>query len=224
MGTTEESGLARGRPRRLDPFVALRSGGDLVAVGGELSTERLLEAYSSGVFPWYEDDSPVLWWCPDPRAVLELDALRIPRRLERTYRSGRFRITRDRAFDEVIRQCAWARPEGTWITDDMINAYCRLHELGHAHSVESWRKDRLVGGIYGVTIGGLFAGESMFHRESDASKVALLALVEHLRERGFELFDVQVLNDHTERLGAIEISRDEYFRRLRRAVRSPVSF
>lgn len=194
-----------------------------VAVGGDLRPGRLLHAYRCGVFPWYNEGEPVLWWSPDPRAVFELDGLRVPRRLARTLRSGRFTTTVDRAFGEVIRGCA-VREEGTWITPDMIGAYEELHQLGHAHSLEVWRGDTLAGGIYGVALGGFFAGESMFSRVPDGSKVALVRLVERLRERGFQLFDIQFRTEHTTRLGAVEIPRAEYLQRLARAVAVSVQF
>lgn len=199
----------------------------LVAVGGELSPKWLLDAYRHGIFPWpvCEDDM-MLWWSPDPRAILPLDALHISRRLRRTLRSGKFRISYNEDFAGVITGCAVGpgREGGTWLTDEMIEAYVRLHQQGHAHSVEVWHEDRLVGGTYGVAIGGLFAAESMFYRERDASKVALVHLVDRLNERGFQLLDVQQWTPHTGRLGVIEISRDDYLDRLAKAVDLPVSF
>jgi leucyl/phenylalanyl-tRNA--protein transferase len=206
----------------LDPELADADG--LVGVGGDLGVARLLEAYRRGIFPFFDDDSPILWWSPDPRAILELDALHISRRLARTLRSGCFQVSFDEDFDGVIRGCAHRPGQGTWITPDMIDAYTELHRLGHAHSVEVWHEDQLAGGLYGVTVGSLFAGESMFTRVRDASKVALFHCTERLRERGFLLFDVQFLNDHTARMGAIEISRRQYLARLRRAVARPSSF
>jgi leucyl/phenylalanyl-tRNA--protein transferase len=205
----------------LPPELADDSG--LVGVGGDLRPQRLLEAYRRGIFPWYDEHGPICWWSPDPRALFELDGLHVSRRLRRTMRSGRFTVTLNRDFAGVMRGCA-DRPEGTWITLDMIGAYVKLHRLGHAHSVEAWAGDELAGGIYGVAIGGLFAGESMFKRHRDASKVALAVLVERLRERGYQLFDVQFLTDHTASLGAIEIPRDEYLVRLRRALAVPATF
>jgi leucyl/phenylalanyl-tRNA--protein transferase len=204
------------------PVEEARSDG-LLAIGGDLSVPRLLEAYRHGIFPWYEEGLPVLWWSPDPRAILELDGLYVSQRLERTMRSRRFRISFDGDFRGVIRGCATAHGP-TWITREMLAAYTRLHDRGHAHSVEVWHDDRLAGGIYGVQIGGFFAGESMFYRARDASKVALVALVRHLAARGFALFDLQILNDHTQSLGAVEISRSVYLRRLREAVKLPVTF
>ena len=190
----------------------------LIGVGGDLSPALLLRAYSEGVFPWFSEGDPVLWWSPDPRAIIELDGLHISRRLARTIRSGKFRVTLDRQFEAVMRACGETRPEGTWVTDEMLAAYIRLHREGHAHSVEVWHGEALAGGIYGVAIGGLFAGESMFHTVTDASKVALAALVEHLKKRGYVLFDVQMTTEHTERMGAVEIARDAYLARLHDAV------
>lgn len=206
----------------LDPERADADG--LVGVGGNLQPTLLLEAYRHGIFPWFDDSSPILWWSPDPRAIFEIDGLHISRRLARTVRSGRFTVTFDRAFVEVVRGCAHRPNDGVWITPDMIAAYTRLHEIGHAHSVEVWRAGALAGGVYGVTVGGLFAGESMFTRVRDASKVALVHLMDRLRRHGFQLFDVQFLNDHTASLGAIEIPRREYLARLRKAVVCEVSF
>jgi leucyl/phenylalanyl-tRNA---protein transferase len=194
----------------------------LLAVGGELTVPRLLAAYRRGIFPYYES-GPVLWWSPEPRAVIELDGLHVSRRLARTIRSGKFAVTFDTDFDAVIRGCA-QRLEGTWITADIIRAYSELHRAGHAHSVEVWRQGELAGGLYGVTIGGLFAGESMFSGISDASKVALVHLVERLKRRGYVLLDVQILNDHTQSMGAIEIPRDVYLDRLADAVGREVTF
>jgi leucyl/phenylalanyl-tRNA--protein transferase len=196
----------------------------LVAVGGDLRPERLLAAYRNGVFPWYSEGEPIHWWSPDPRAIFELDGLHVSRRLQRTLHSGRFRLTVNEDFAGVIHGCAERRDEGTWLTEEMIAAYEELHRLGHAHSVEAWHGDRLAGGIYGVAVGGLFAGESMFTRVRDASKVALVHLEERLRQRGFELFDIQMLTEHTARLGARTIRRAEYLRRLHQALESTATF
>ena len=200
----------------IDPRLGEPEG--LIGVGGDLSPALLLRAYSEGVFPWFSEGDPVLWWSPDPRAIIELDGLHVSRRLARTIRSGKFRVTIDRQFEAVMRACGEARPDGTWVTDEMIAAYSRLNREGHAHSLEVWHGDALAGGIYGVAIGGLFAGESMFHTVTDASKVALAALVEHLKNRGYALFDVQMKTEHTERMGAVEIARDSYLARLHDAV------
>jgi leucyl/phenylalanyl-tRNA--protein transferase len=196
----------------------------LVAVGGDLSPERLLAAYRRGIFPWYDEKTPILWWSPDPRAVFELNRFHVPRRLARTIRAGRFTVTANRDFGAVIRACAEDRTDGTWITPDMVEAYERLHRLGYAHSMEAWCGDVLGGGIYGVAIGGLFAGESMFTRVRDGSKVALAALVERLRQREFALFDTQFVTEHTRRFGAVELPRTEYLARLRVALRYEAKF
>jgi leucyl/phenylalanyl-tRNA--protein transferase len=196
----------------------------LVAVGGDLCPERLLDAYCRGVFPWYDEELPVCWWSPDPRAIFELDGFHVSRRLRRTIRAGRFTLTINNAFGAVMRGCANRPGEGTWIIPDMIRAYERLHHLGYAHSVEAWSDGVLAGGVYGVAIGGLFAGESMFTHVRDASKVALAFLVDRLRERSFQLFDIQFVTEHTARLGAIEIPRAEYLARLRQALTCQVSF
>jgi leucyl/phenylalanyl-tRNA--protein transferase len=199
-----------------DPELAEEDG--LLAIGGDLSVPRLLAAYMKGVFPWTSD--PITWWSPDPRAIFELDRFHVPRSLAKLVRKGVFQITINKAFQQVIEGCAEPRPgrEDTWITPQFIEAYTQLHKAGHAHSVECWQDGRLVGGIYGVAIGGFFAGESMFHRVPNASKVALHALVEHLRLRHFELFDIQMVTPVTRLLGAIEIPRTEYLQRLRKAV------
>ncbi len=194
----------------------------LVAMGGDLRPATLLRAYRVGVFPWYNDNEPILWWSPDPRAIFELDQFSLSRRLARTIRAGKFRVTINRAFDDVMLGCA--DRERTWITADMLLAYRRLHRLGHAHSIEAWVGDTLAGGVYGVALGGYFSGESMFHRVRDASKVALAYLLEYLRVRGFALFDTQVVTEHTARLGAIEIPRLEYLARLKKALELDVSF
>jgi leucyl/phenylalanyl-tRNA--protein transferase len=193
-----------------------------VAVGGDLRPATLLRAYRSGIFPWFNEGDPILWWSPEPRAVFDLDRFYISRRLIRTIRADKFRLTINQAFGDVMRGCA-DRAE-TWITTGMIDAYLRLHELGHAHSIEAWIGDELVGGVYGVAIGGFFAGESMFHRVSDASKVALAYLVEYLRIRGFTLFDTQVVTEVTAGLGAFEIPRALYLARLKIALDRQVAF
>ena len=196
----------------------------LLAVGGDLSVPRLLLAYRSGIFPWTVD--PITWWSPDPRAIFELDGFQVSRSLARVLRQGRFRISIDAAFREVMEGCAEPAPgrDSTWITSEFLEAYCRLRAEGHAHSVECWHEQRLAGGIYGVAIGGFFAGESMFHRVSEASKVALFHLVEYLRERGFSLFDVQMLTPITARLGAVAIPRGEYLERLAAATAKTCDF
>ncbi len=193
----------------------------VVAVGGDLHPDSLKLAYSQGIFPWPHEDYPLLWFSPDPRAVLEFKDLHIPRSLAKARRralDGSCRFTIDRAFPEVIELCSRvprAGQGGTWITPEMKDAYLKTHKLGRAHSVELWREDLLVGGIYGVDAGGAFAGESMFHLEPNASKLALLHLVEHLRERGLEWIDIQMLTPHMESLGAKEIAREEFLKKLK---------
>lgn len=196
----------------------------LLAVGGDLSPERLLAAYACGIFPWYGPGSPILWWSTDPRLILEPKEIHVPRRLERLLGQGRFEITLDRAFGEVIRGCAKVRrpgQRGTWIVPDMIAAYERLFELGFAHSVEAWREGRLKGGMYGVSLGRAFFGESMFFREPNASKAALVTLVRQLQAWGFTLLDCQQATPHMQGFGAKEVSRVEFLRRLREALAEP---
>jgi leucyl/phenylalanyl-tRNA---protein transferase len=214
-------------PSRFFPPPTSTTPEGLLCIGGQLSPPWLLEAYGHGIFPWpMWTDEPIAWWSPDPRAIIELDRFHVSRRLRRTIRSGKFRVTCDQDFACVIHGCATAgdRMGNTWLTPAMIAAYCRMHALGHAHSVEVWQADRVVGGTYGIAIGGLFAAESMFHLITDASKVALAHLVSHLRERGFQLLDVQQWTEHTGSMGAVEISRDEYLRRLAKATALRVSF
>jgi len=196
----------------------------LLAVGGDLSSERLLEAYRIGIFPWYSDDQPILWWSPDPRLVLKLDEFKVSRSLRKTLRKGVFKVTFDRAFEEVIRACASAPREhqkGTWITREMEEAYIKLHGLGYAHSVEAWYGEELAGGLYGVSLGKAFFGESMFHRKTDASKVALAVLVKKLSDWKFHFIDAQMTTEHLLGLGATEMSRRIFLRRLQSALRHP---
>ncbi|MDX9874875.1 MAG: leucyl/phenylalanyl-tRNA--protein transferase [Spongiibacteraceae bacterium] len=192
---------------------ALAEPNGLLAWGGDLRPPRLLAAYRHGIFPWFEEGQPILWWSPDPRAVLTPRQLHISRSLRRTLRRGRFQITFDRAFTAVMRGCA-GRAE-TWIGPAMVDAYMTLHELGHAHSVECWRDGELVGGLYGVALGRAFFGESMFSRATDASKVALVHLCGQLEEWGFAMIDCQVSNPHTLSLGARELPRQQFLQRLR---------
>lgn len=210
------------RLRFPDPRSASADG--LVAVGGDLAVPRLLLAYRSGIFPWTV--GPVTWWSPEPRAIIEFDRFHVPRSLGALLRKNVFEITVDRAFRDVMRACA-APARGrrsTWITPEFIDSYTQLNAAGHAHSLEVWRGKQLVGGIYGVHIGGFFAGESMFHRISNASKVALYHLVQHLKQRKFGLFDIQMLTPVTEQLGGMTISREEYLERLAKAVRLQCGF
>lgn len=197
----------------------------LLAVGGDLRPERLLEAYRHGIFPWYNEGEPILWWSPDPRAVLFPEKLHISRSLTRRLRSTDFTLTLDTRFRTVMEQCAGPRPQypegGTWITADMLEAYTRLHELGHAHSVETWQDGCLVGGLYGLAIGGAFFAESMFTKVDDASKVALATLVRQLHAWNFQLIDCQQSSPHVMRFGAEEIPRRDFVRLLNQAVTLP---
>ncbi|HEY5789943.1 MAG TPA: leucyl/phenylalanyl-tRNA--protein transferase [Gammaproteobacteria bacterium] len=196
---------------------ALHEPNGLLAVGGDLAPARLLRAYRAGIFPWYSPGEPILWWSPDPRAVIVPERLRVPRRLARTLRQGRFRISYDTAFRAVVEACAAPRhgSSGTWISAEMMDAYTRLHRLGHAHSVEAWDGETLVGGLYGVAVGQVFSGESMFSRARDASKVVLAHLCARLRRLGFTLLDGQVLSGHLLRLGAETLSRQRFVALLR---------
>ncbi|MFZ0870840.1 MAG: leucyl/phenylalanyl-tRNA--protein transferase [Rhodanobacter sp.] len=195
-----------------DPCGALSDPNGLLAMGGDLSPQRLLSAYAQGIFPWFGEGEPILWWSPDPRCVFRTEALNIHRNLRRQLAGKQWRLTVDHAFDDVIRACAAPRSgdSATWIMPAMIEGYSRLHALGHAHSVEVWEGARLVGGIYGVAVGKLFCGESMFSAESGGSKIALIALADLLRGMDFPLIDTQVSNSHTLLLGALQVPRQDY--------------
>ncbi|HUP91448.1 MAG TPA: leucyl/phenylalanyl-tRNA--protein transferase [Solimonas sp.] len=199
--------------------LAMRDPNGLLAIGGDLSQTRLLRAYAQGIFPWYNPDEPILWWCPDPRAALEPDGLRVSRSYRKAVQRGDYAITMDRSFAEVVDACAGARPKsrGTWLGADMRRAYRELYAAGHCHSVEAWRGGALIGGLYGVAAGGMFYGESMFSRADNGSKLALYWLCEQLKEWHFELIDCQVGSAHLLSLGAEEIPRDEFLRRTRPA-------
>lgn len=207
------------------PPVDLSNPEGLLAVGGDLRPERLLEAYRHGIFPWYSDDQPILWWSPDPRTVLFPDKLHISRSLKRSLRPGIFSVTLDRCFRDVMQHCAGPRPQypdgGTWITEEMLAAYTRLHELGYAHSVEAWQEEQLVGGLYGVALGSAFFAESMFAHTSDASKVALVTLVRQLQTWGFRIIDCQQASPHVMRFGAEEIPRRNFLDHLTAALALP---
>jgi leucyl/phenylalanyl-tRNA---protein transferase len=192
----------------------------ILALGGDLSVERLFLAYRSGIFPWYSEDEPIVWWSPDPRFVLFPDEIKVSSSLKKIIRSGRFKVTFDKDFKAVVGNCRKAKRPGqggTWITPEMLHAYCALHEAGHAHSVEVWKDRELAGGLYGVAVGACFCGESMFTRVSNASKVALVSLVEHLREKGCTMIDCQVYTNHLSTMGARNIPRPEFLRLLRQA-------
>ena len=196
----------------------------LLAVGGDLSVARLILAYRMGIFPWYSLGEPVLWWSPDPRLVLYPDALHVSRSLMKTIKQDRFIVTLDRDFRQVIAACAGAlrdKQPGTWITNDMMDAYCRLHEAGFAHSVEVWNRKELAGGLYGVSLGKCFFGESMFAHQNNASKVGLVTLVHLLQKWSFHLIDCQVTTRHLIRLGAREIPRKQFMAELKLALKSP---
>ncbi len=206
------------------PHMATPQG--LLAVGGDLSLDRLLLAYRRGIFPWYSEGEPILWWSPDPRLVLYPSETRLSRSLKKTLRKGIFRVTADEAFDRVIGECARVRTEsgqGTWIGREMMAAYRELHAAGYAHSVEAWQEGRLAGGLYGVSLGGSFFGESMFARVGDASKAAFAHLAMHLAGNGFDLIDCQVTTAHLVRFGAREMPRRAFLRQLEKSLRKPTS-
>ena len=184
----------------------------LLAAGGDLSPERLINAYQHGIFPWFNEGEPILWWSPDPRCVLYPEKIKISRSLSKTLKKQPFSITVDKAFAEVVKSCAAPRAKqaGTWISDQMFNAYLNMHKLGYAHSIECWQDDQLVGGLYGIALGKIFFGESMFSTRSDASKIALVYLSDFLQKRNFKLIDSQVHTDHMTSMGAEMMSRDEF--------------
>ncbi|MGE0684284.1 MAG: leucyl/phenylalanyl-tRNA--protein transferase [Candidatus Binatia bacterium] len=201
-------------PRRANPD-------GLLAIGGDLRIERLLLAYRLGIFPWYEEGYPILWWSPPRRCVMDPATFHVSRSLGRLLRQHRFMVTFDKAFPEVMRACAETRLDagkGTWITEEMMNAYCALHEAGFAHSTEAWLDGELAGGIYGVSLGSAFFGESMFKRVTNASKVAFAMLAQRLNEWRFLMLDCQITNPHLQSLGSYEITRAEFLRRLEHAL------
>ena len=205
------------------PESARRHPNGLLAAGGGLSVPRLIDAYSRGAFPWFSDGDPVLWWCPDPRLILPTDAVHVSRSLARRLARGDYRVTLDAAFGAVMRACAEPREddEGTWISADMIAAYQALHAAGHAHSLEVWHEEALIGGIYGVAIGRAFFGESMFSRAADGSKIAIVWLAAQLARWGVPFIDCQVRSDHLVRMGAVEVSRSAFLRRVRPLAAAP---
>ena len=197
-------------------FHADRDG--ILAIGGDLSTDRLLLAYSSGIFPWFEEDSPIMWWSPNPRMVLFLDELIVSKSMRNILNRNIFKVTFNQNFRDVISNCQNIERDGqngTWITNDMIEAYCKMHELGIAKSVEVWQDEVLVGGLYGIDLGRIFCGESMFSKVSNASKVAFIALVNHLNKEDYKLLDCQVYNPHLESLGCREIDRTDFMKILK---------
>jgi leucyl/phenylalanyl-tRNA--protein transferase len=206
-----------------DVSLALAEPDGLLAIGGDLSPGRLEAAYRRGIFPWFNEDQPILWWSPNPRAVLFPEQLNVSRSLRKTLKKKLFTITFDKAFAQVMHECSKPRPyqHGTWITDDMIQAYRTMFELGHAHSVECWQQGRLVGGLYGLSYGKVFFGESMFSKVTDASKVAFVHLVRQLQAWGFPLIDCQVQSQHLASLGAQSIPRAEFIRLLERHCQMP---
>ena len=211
-----------------DPFVfpspRLATPEGILAVGGDLSLERLLLAYSQGIFPWFSDEEPLLWWSPDPRLVLYPEELKVSKSLKKIIKQGRFHITADTAFDRVIKACSSVKRknnEGTWIVDEMIKAYSLLHEAGFVHSIEAWYQGELVGGLYGVSLGRCFFGESMFTRASNASKTAFVSLVEYLNRFSFDLIDCQVTTNHLLSLGAREIPRSLFLEQLQESLKIP---
>ena len=198
-----------------DPSQAEDEG--LLAVGGDLRLERILLAYSMGIFPWYSDGQPLLWWSPNPRAILIPDQVHISKSLRRTLKSRKFSLRFDSRFEDVIRNCSNAKRDGqpgTWITEDMIEAYCGLHKTGFAHSVEAYRERELVGGLYGISLGKAFFGESMFSHQADASKIALVTLAKLAGNLNFDFIDCQLPTEHLSSMGAVDISRDEYLLKL----------
>ena len=195
-----------------DVSLALTDPDGLLAIGGDLSVKRLLTAYRKGIFPWYNEDQPILWWSPNPRAVLFPDNLKVSKSLRKTLRKKQFTVSFDKDFEGVIQACAEPRAtqSGTWISNEMQQAYIRMHKEAHAHSVECWLDGELVGGLYGISTGNIFFGESMFSRTTDASKVAFVYLVRHLQNKHYRLIDCQVSSDHLETLGASDIDREEF--------------
>ncbi len=195
---------------------ALETPNGLLAWGGDLHSERLLNAYRAGIFPWYSQGQPLLWWSPAPRCVIFPADIYMSKRTCRRYNSGQFTLTADKDFTGVIQACAESRADegGTWITREMLDAYCDLHQMGHAHSIETWQNGELVGGIYGLAIGAVFFGESMFTRQTDAGKIALIALCRQLERWSFSMLDCQVSNPHLMRMAAVEISRREFEQHL----------
>jgi len=208
-----------------DPRFACDEG--ILAYGGDLSVNRIMQGYSKGIFPWFNKDDPILWWSPNPRFVLKFEDFKISKSLSKTIKKNIFEVKFDTNFRLIVENCAKikrAREDGTWITDDMIEAYCELFDAGFAHSFESYFEGELVGGGYGVVIGDIFCGESMFSFKSDASKVAFVSLVQRLKEQGFAMIDSQIYTEHLATFGAKNISRDEYLVHVKKALLNPKDF
>lgn len=201
------------------PHPSMSDEDGLLAVGGDLSVERLLLAYENGIFPWYEDGQPILWWSPDPRFILYHKDLKISKSMKKVLNKNLYRVTFDKCFQKVINLCGELRSGETWITNEMIESYCNLHKLGFAHSVETWFGDELVGGLYGVSLGRCFFGESMFSLMDNASKVALITLAVKLEQIGFHFIDCQVYSKHLESLGAVEIPKEEFLNELAKGLK-----
>lgn len=204
------------------PALALNDPQGLLAFGGDLSPPRMLSAYQQGIFPWFSPQDPILWWSPDPRAVLFPQQFHLSRSMARFHRRSPFQLTLDQDFAGVIQGCAQQRQDGTWITEEVITAWLRLFRLGHAHSVEVWQEDCLVGGLYGLSLGRLFCAESMFSRQENASKTALMMFCRHFHAFGGQLIDCQILNPHTASLGATEICRQDYLTRMQTLITQPL--
>lgn len=201
------------------PHPSLAEEDGLLAIDGDLSPERLMLAYSNGIFPWFSEDEPILWWSPDPRFVLYPKDIKISHSMKKLLKKNAYRISFDTCFRDVIFNCANVRKEsGTWISEEMIEAYCKLHELGYAHSAEAWYEEKLVGGLYGISIGKCFFGESMFSTRSNASKAAFITLVKKLEEQGYIMIDCQVYTEHLESLGAVNISRAKFLELLKEGI------
>jgi len=207
---------------------ALAEPNGLLAFGGDLSVKRLINAYQHGVFPWYSDNDPIMWWSPDPRAIINTSSIKINRTLKKVLRQKNYNVTINQAFNDVIHLCADApfRKEDTWIVNDMINAYKQLHHQGHAHSVEVWQNNELVGGLYGVAVQGYFSGESMFYKASNASKIALVSLAQYLKSINIAMIDCQLLNPFLADMGCYEISRSEFIKQQKKhlAITPPCNF
>jgi len=206
-----------------DVELALDDPNGLLAIGGDLSVKRLISAYSRGIFPWYSDDQPIMWWSPNPRSIIKLEEFKISRSLQKTLRKNIFQISFDTAFEDVIEACSSTRKDGfgTWITNEMKQAYCKMHQKGYAHSVECWYENQLVGGLYGISLGHAFFGESMFTRKTDASKVALAYLVKQLEQWQFDFIDAQVSSEHINSLGAKDIPRRQFLHELQQTLKLP---